>query len=167
MEVRFAILPKAAESRVIGSLAKQVSKGFKCRVVVDNKKRFPHLTLFVLDVRKDKLKGLEKKTRELLRNARSFQMKAGGYWSIRGFVVLDVKSNRELFAVRKKLYGRKLRFKYSPHFTLARLKDLKNCRKMINNAPKFHKILHADSVALCLSDRNSQVYKIIKKFKLK
>jgi 2'-5' RNA ligase len=177
MEVRLALIPNPVFSKKMGGLGKAVGSKFSHRFLVDNKKYFPHATLFKVNIRKDKYPELLSITKDFVKGEKNFGFKIKGLATADGgWVDLEVLEKQKIFILRNTIYRKlklakitklkKLKPSYRPHFTLTRFFSNHKASLAVQNFPKQNFKLNAYSIGLCLS-KQTQVYKILDKVKLK
>lgn len=177
MQIRVAILPPQNISQMSGSLAKKYAKKFTHWFVVDNQKLFPHITLFCVDVSRKNLKELIRTVAGTGKKFKKFNLAISGHSLYPGgWLGLKIRESKELKELRRSLFVKlkpfgpnnpKLKSAYSPHVTLTKFKNGKHGLLATKGSKIPITKFKADTIALCLDKNYSQVYKIIKTFKLK
>ncbi len=174
MKYRIAILPSAKVSKKAGKLAKQFSRKFPSYFAVDNQKLLPHVTLLVVDMSANKRSAMLADLGRLLGKQQSLSLSVAKFDSfLGGWFALKIDNSVRLTNLRLRLarklkkYGTIKQKSFRPHITLTKFKqaeDAKIAQKMMTSPSiKFD----MDTIGVCLSNKYGQVYKIIKKFKLK
>ena len=176
MDVRFIVCPPAKINKLTSRLALKAKRP-QSQFIVDNRKLLPHITLFHLQIRKDRLPEVIKITADLVKNFSALNLKLVGYTADKqGWLVIDIKLTKQLERLRKNLffavkeYNRTrymLKKFYHPHITLTKYNDSKTARLVKRQSLPQRENFRSNFVAVGLSDKHFQVYKVIKKFKLK
>ena len=178
MQIRFVVLPPKNISEMASKLAKKYAAKFPHWFVVDNRKLFPHITLFCLEIKRRDLNTLTKVAGERLPKQKKLKLLIPRHAVYKdSWEGLKIKNNVGLSALRKNWFKglvsfdkypqRKLKLSFSPHITLTKFKNKGHSRLAIKGSKILIKKFRADTIAMCLNNRFSQVTKIIKKFKLK
>lgn len=176
MEIRLIILPSANIRNKTRQLALTYAKAGPHFFVVDNKSLIPHVTLFKVDIDKRSLDQLSDainiQSRELSpMNLELYKL----YGHSEGWLVWNIRSSGKLNNLRKKIAqavrarareGIVLKSKYSPHITLTKYKDAGLAKTVAKNRIALM-AWKADTIAVTLSDKHSQVYKILSTHTLK
>lgn len=173
MEIRFAILLPTSINRYAGKIAARVAKMGPNWFAVDNRKLKPHITLFSLVVKKTQKESLYKKVSSLLENEKQFKVKIDGFWAdptAPGYLAMKIKLSKRLRGLRQKIVqklGARVNSPYIPHITLTKYRKENLAREVELRAKNVNKIFTVTFIGMCISDKYGQVYKILKKFKLK
>ncbi|MBI4049526.1 MAG: threonylcarbamoyl-AMP synthase [Candidatus Doudnabacteria bacterium] len=195
MRLDIVILPSKSLSEKIGKQNKALEKDAPLVFSVDNKKLFPHITLYHVSVKKENLDQIYQKVQVIAQSTSPFKLLSRRINSEDGVFVLDLKNNSQIYrlheqvveslaslrqrswrnykgltGIRKKLvnkYGHRhiLKF-FRPHITLGKMKDKKNLKKILSQTKIPISSFVADNIAVTEVDNYSQVTRIIKKFKL-
>lgn len=175
MKIRVVILPSKKSSHKATQLSVSLGKKLGNFFVVDNKKRHIHLTLCKVSVHKNKLpefyrmlKSLEKETSPLSSNTEYIRHKDG-------WVLLFLDQKTKFKKLRNKLIKAMSQIKvkelkssfgaFDPHFTLLRFRSKTKGEELTRGLRAKGKFKF-DRIAVCLSDEQGQVYKILKEYKI-
>jgi 2'-5' RNA ligase len=182
MQVRLALLLPPSVNRPVSAMAKKLGKKYPSLFIVDSKKLFLHITLFLIEIPKPKLKLLEAAAKEFAAKNKVFKIKYNDLWSNdRGYLVLHNEPVKKIRNFRNKLAGLlehrnflplvKVNAPFRPHITLTRYKKETDALRIVKSHPKVKRSFTVSEICICLSypsgDKQDQVYKILKKFKLK
>lgn len=173
MNYRIAILPSAKASKTVGKLATQFSKKFPSYFAVDNKKLLPHITLLVVDMPAKKRNEMFADVKEYLVKQKPISLVIKQYESHRGgWFSLEVNHSFRLAKLRLQLarklrkYGKISQEVFMPHITLTKYKKEEDAKLSAQSKVKASIKVKAEIVGICLSNKYSQVYKVINKYKL-
>lgn len=179
MQAHFVVLPPTNVAKKCGELAKKYSKKFPSYFALDNKRLIPHITLFTLEINKKNWLDAQKSTAQILGKFKklnlaisrhSYYLRQDGDWlalKIKQSTYLS-KLRTELFSTLKKLDASGIKLKhYSPHITLTKFKPGYRAKAATKGSQLIKLNFTANTVAICQDAGFSQVYKIIKQFKLK
>lgn len=178
MEIRFAIIPPGPISAMTATWAKKYARRAKHRFLVDNKKLFPHNTLFKVNVSKKNYLSLLSVCKKELRSFRSFNLEIKGFLVKKrnGNFAFKIKSSDKLNKLRKNLFGAiknsklvtkaYLKRTYHPHITLTTFFKKDPSAVVIKGELAPSAKFTVRDIGLCLS-RQTQVYKILNTVKLK
>lgn len=179
MKLRLVILPPPKINRLSAKLAERLSRNFPHKFIVDNRYLLPHVTLFSLQVHRKLLPGFLTRLSAHLRNQKSFRLQiegfqiyasiGGGWFSLKITPVDRFQAFcRPLKAFVKKNRAQAQRYPVSPHITLTKFTNHAYAASTKRTATPFPAtVFRVDTIGVCLSDKYGQVYKILKKIKLR
>ena len=178
MEIRLAILPPPKVSKMAGELGRIYGAKFPSWFKVDNRILAPHITLFVLNIKPKDIAKLKSSAAKQVKFLKKFGLTISRHSVYPGgWTGLKIKDSKRLSVLRKTLFNAlksfdslqpvKLKPKFSPHITLTKFKSPNNSRKAIKNSKILIRNFSAEVVAICLSNKHSQVTKALRIFKFK
>ena len=200
MFLDIVILPPADISRAVGKLTAKLARGFPLRMRVDNKKLYPHISLYHLLVPRGRVKTVVAEVSRLVAEQKRVPITFQKVRSDKVYFGVSVKNTRVLFRLHQKIllglrkfhvgvpkapsgasqpaqttpYLKKFGVEYvlnffRPHITLLGMKNKEDAEEVLKvaNREKNLENFFADNVSVAAVNRYWQVYKVIKKFKLK
>jgi 2'-5' RNA ligase len=176
MQIRIAILASKDLSKLSKKLAKDLSKLSRSYFWVDGKKFAYHITLFDIFVKSKDMPQAIELVGSLVSKKSELPLALNNLWrspSGNGYLGFKIKHTKELLNFRKKLFKSLKKFKpenvrkiYNAHITLTRYKDFGFANKVkLNNNLK--RTFQFNTIIFGKADKHGQIYKILKKFKLK
>ena len=172
MRLNIVLLPPSNVRIKVGSLAINLQKKYPLKLVVDNKKFIPHITMFQFHVREDSLKQVNERLEIVSKTQKPLIIKSkGSGGSVRAFATFDYNLERTgpLASLHKKIIE---------NFALFRTKDTKSLSNSMslwekknlkrNGMPKILKLFRPHITIGVLKDPSNleRVASAVKKYPL-
>jgi L-threonylcarbamoyladenylate synthase len=192
MRLDVVILPPDNINGKVGELAKKLDQKYDLIFKVDNKKLFPHVTLFHLDTKKTNLAKIRKQIEKISKRWKGFELvyaKPG--YSDSGYFNFELQKSRDIYRLHQAVVGslykysdkkrhkglsglenkyyakygsRRILKLYQPHITIGRHSG--NNGRVVKDIKAEFSSFVADNIALAEIDNQAQVVRIFNRYKL-